>query len=230
MRVVYHGSYIEVPVIDLSKCEAGKDFGRAFYVTKFREQAEYWAERKGRKSNNSGYITEYEYYENAFEQFKLKVLRFDSYNEEWLDFVVANRIPEAVLHGYDIVEGPVANDNIATRIFDYLDGEISKIEFLEELKFKHQESHQIAFCTVASLQMLAWVDRKLDVSLHNINGNVIKSLVKEKKVSEEKAVDLYFTSKTYKQLIDKTIELSTEEPWENVYDLLKNELDINEKL
>ena len=224
---VYHGSYIEVPVIDLSKCEAGKDFGRAFYVTKFREQAEYWAKRKGRKSNSSGYITEYEYYENAFEQFKLKVLRFDSYNEEWLDFVVANRrSPSAVSHEYDIVEGPVANDDISTRILDYLDGKVSKTDFLEELKFKHQESHQIAFCTVASLQQLAWLNKKAD-SYYGINDAIIQSLIKERNITEEKAVDLYFVSKTYKQLIDKTTGLSTKS-WENVYDLLKNELDIKE--
>ena len=125
MRLVYHGSYIEIPVIDLSKCEEGKDFGKAFYVTKFHEQAEYWAKRKGKKNNSDGYITEYKYYENAFEQFKLKILRFDSYNEEWLNFVVANRSPEAVSHEYDIVEGPITNDNITTRIYNLLVEELN---------------------------------------------------------------------------------------------------------
>ena len=222
---MYHGSYIEIPVIDLSKCEPGKDFGRAFYVTKFREQAEYWAIRKGKIHDSDGCITEYEFYESAFEHFGLNVLRFDNYNEEWLDFVVTNRNPDAILHGYDIVEGPVANDNIATRIFDYLDGEISKIEFLEELKFKHQESHQIAFCTVASLQMLEWINKKAD-SYYGVNDAIIQSLIKEKNITEEKAVDLYFASKAYKQLIDETTGLSTK-PWENVYELLKKELNID---
>jgi len=48
---VYHGSYTEITVIDLSKCELGRDFGKGFYVTKLREQAEFWAKRKGRINN-----------------------------------------------------------------------------------------------------------------------------------------------------------------------------------
>ena len=42
---VYHGSYIEIEEIDLSKSNPFKDFGKAFYVTKLREQAEFWATR-----------------------------------------------------------------------------------------------------------------------------------------------------------------------------------------
>jgi len=34
---VYHGSYTKIDVIDLEKCEIGKDFGRGFYVTKIKE-------------------------------------------------------------------------------------------------------------------------------------------------------------------------------------------------
>jgi hypothetical protein len=36
---VYHGSYTVIHEIDLSKGELQRDFGRGFYVTKFREQA-----------------------------------------------------------------------------------------------------------------------------------------------------------------------------------------------
>jgi len=134
---VYHGSYMEIYVIDLSKCTIGQDFGKAFYATNLREQAEFWAKRKGRVNNTYGYVTEYNFFENAFEHCNLKILRFNSYDEKWLDFVVANRRPDAPVHDYDIVEGPVANDDIAQRIFAYLAGEISKADFLEELKFKH---------------------------------------------------------------------------------------------
>jgi len=45
---VFHGSYTEIESVDLSKCQANKDFGRGFYVTKFRKQAEEWAEIIGR--------------------------------------------------------------------------------------------------------------------------------------------------------------------------------------
>jgi hypothetical protein len=39
--IVFHGSYMEIDTIDFSKCDLNRDFGRAFYVTKFREQATY---------------------------------------------------------------------------------------------------------------------------------------------------------------------------------------------
>lgn len=31
--LLYHGSFTQVPQIDLHKCRQGKDFGRGFYVT-----------------------------------------------------------------------------------------------------------------------------------------------------------------------------------------------------
>jgi len=223
---VYHGSFTEVSVIDLSKCELGRDFGKAFYVTKLREQAEAWAKRKGRVNNSDGIVTEYTFYENAYVNCNLNVLRFDSYNEEWLDFVVANRHPNASSHNYDIVEGPVANDDIAQRIFAYLAGEISKENFLEELKFKHQPSHQIAFCTMASLQMLEWSNKKTDLSLLSIDDAIIQFLIKNKKLSEEKAIDLYFASKTYKLLTDETTGLYNKS-WEEIYELIKQEIEGN---
>ena len=37
--MLFHGSYIEIPIIDLEKCEKGKDFGSGFYLTTSYEQA-----------------------------------------------------------------------------------------------------------------------------------------------------------------------------------------------
>jgi len=55
---VFHGSYAKIDKIDLSKCEIGKDFGQGFYVTKIREQAEFWAERRGLSNKTAGIVTE----------------------------------------------------------------------------------------------------------------------------------------------------------------------------
>jgi hypothetical protein len=46
---LYHGSYIQIDVIDLTKAKPYKDFGRAFYATKFHKQAKIWADRLGRE-------------------------------------------------------------------------------------------------------------------------------------------------------------------------------------
>jgi hypothetical protein len=129
---VYHGSYAKIETIDFNKCKPYKDFGKGFYVTKIRLQAEYWAERRGRRSGNSGHVTEFEFIETAFEHWDLNVLR---------------------------VEGPVADDDVTNRIDDYIENRISKADFLEELKF-HRSTHQICFCTHRSLQALERIDKK----------------------------------------------------------------------
>ncbi len=38
-ELLYHGSYIRIERIDLSKSSEGKDFGKGFYVTTDSEQA-----------------------------------------------------------------------------------------------------------------------------------------------------------------------------------------------
>jgi len=118
---VFHGSYTIVDVIDLTKGRSNLDFGKGFYVTSIRSQAEFWAARTGRFHKTEGVVSEFEFYENAFEHYDLKVLRFSGYDEQWLDFVVLNRDPQSPIpaHDYDIVEGPVANDDVSNRINDY---------------------------------------------------------------------------------------------------------------
>lgn len=224
---VYHGSYTEIETIDLSKGELQRDFGRGFYVTKLREQAEYWATRKGNFNKTNGVITEFTFYESAFATDYYKTLRFKDYTEEWLDFVILNRQNDLLnnAHDYDIVEGPVADDAIATRIVLFLKGGISKANFIEDLRFKHALSHQIAFCTEKSLAMLTKSWNKVDLNEFTIDETITQSLVVDFELSEQQSIDLYFQSETYKQLIDKTTKLH-EKPWTDIYQLLLTELNL----
>jgi hypothetical protein len=219
---VYHGSSVEIIDIDLSKCEQYRDFGKGFYVTNIREQAKYWAERKGEDYNTKGYVTEFEFIETAFEHWRFNVLRFDDYTEEWLDFVVMNRNHDLPVpaHNYDIVEGPVADDKVTQRIRFYLEGTISKQTFLKELKF-FRHTHQICFCTHRSLQALELIHKKKFTG--NIDDAITQSLVSDYNFSEKKAIDAYFESQTYKTLIDESSNLY-QKPWTEVYQLLLQEL------
>lgn len=56
---VYHGSYTEIVEIDLSKSRDNRDFGKGFYVTNIRSQAEYWAVRMGKLHGTEGVVTEF---------------------------------------------------------------------------------------------------------------------------------------------------------------------------
>ena len=221
---VYHGSYTKIEKIDLSQCRSHRDFGRGFYVTQFFHHAETWAINIGRRNKTQGIITEFEYNENDFTQFICKIKRFAGYDEEWLDFVVMNRNENNLepAHNYDIVEGPVADDKVQNKIDAYLEGKISKADFLEELKY-HEETHQICFCTLNSLQTLHYVNKTPRRNVTDISEPLIEAMMLDKNIDEIQATDTFYTSDTFIQLANESTELY-KKTWQEIYEMLKIEL------
>ena len=221
---VYYGSHIKIERIDLLQRRPHRDFGRGFYVTKIRHHAEKWSENIGRRHKTHGVVTEFEYHENAFIQSICNIKQFDAYNEEWLDFVVLNRNennPEPV-HNYDIVEGPVADDKVQNRIDAYLEGKIFKADFLEELKY-HEETHQICFCTLNSLQALDYINKTMRRNITDISEPLIQRLMLDQNIDEIQATDKFYISKTFARLSDENTGLYSKS-WQEMYELLKQEL------
>ena len=223
---VYHGSYTAIDKIDLEQCEVGRDFGRGFYVTNIRSQAEYWAKRKGGRKRTDGVVTEFEFDERICRIMKMNVLRFEGYNDKWLDFVVINRTnkDEGQEHDYDIVEGPVADDDVAARVYDYVAGKVSREQFLRELTYKPL-SHQICFCTVQSLQSLELHKEKIDVETIHIDNDIVKALMTDFALSELEATNMYYKSTIYTQVADETTYFYLK-PWQEIYQILRAELRI----
>jgi hypothetical protein len=221
---VYHGSYTLITEIDLSKGEPQRDFGKGFYVTKFLSQAKFWAFRKGIRADSEGVITEFEFDENAYTDEKFNVLRFETYNDEWFDFVIKNRKSNKLTHDYDIVEGPVADDKIQRRLQRFLNGEMTKKQFFSELKYP-EPSHQICFCTVSSLQMLQITDHKIIIGIEDISEKVVEMLIVDFGKSEKEASELFYSSCTFTKLSDYNTRLFTR-PWQEIYEMLKKELKI----
>lgn len=221
---VYHGSYIEITDIDLSKCERNKDFGQGFYVTKNKKHAKEWAERIGDRNHTTGVVTEFEFGKYLYIEEDFNILRFSDYSEEWLDFVVLNRSNKTnnPVHEYDLVEGPIADDKITRRIYDYLDKLIYKVDFLEELKY-HEPTHQICFCTVKSLQLLNKHNRKTISAVETITEYVVMQLIEDNGINEEEAVNICYNSDTFAQLADETNGLYLK-TWQEIYEILKREL------
>jgi hypothetical protein len=120
-----------------------KDFGYGFYCTNMEIQAKRWALTK----KGASVVNRYDYTVNA----DLKTCAFDSMTEDWLQFVVDCRRGKE--HSYDIVEGPMADDQIWDYVEDYAAGNISKAAFWELVKFKYP-THQIVFCTENALNTL----------------------------------------------------------------------------
>ena len=221
---VYHGSYTEITEIDLSKCEKNKDFGQGFYVTKNRKHAEEWAERIGYRNHTLGVVTEFEFGKYLYLEKDFKTLRFSDYSSEWLDFVVLNRSnkTDEPVHNYGYIEGSIADDKISRRIYDYLDGIVSKADFLNELKY-HEPTHQICFCTVKSLQLISKPSRKPISAIETIIEHVVIQLIEEIKIDEEIAINTFCNSDIFTQLTDETTTLYLKS-WQEIYEILKVEL------
>jgi len=222
---VFHGSYTEIETIDLNKCQANKDFGRGFYVTKFKKQAEEWAEIIGKVNKTVGVVTEFTFYDRAFTEQSLKTLRFSKYNDEWFDFIILNRNLETTeqKHDYDIIEGPVADDKVQRRINRYLEGEITRKDFFEQLTKYPDPSHQICFCTVNSLRMLKKTNYKAIIKIEDISELIVEKLVTNFDFDEQTAMDNFFSSNTFSKLSDTETRLY-EKCWIEIYELLLSEL------
>lgn len=142
-NIIYHGSNVTVPNPKILVNGHYKDFGYGFYCTNIEKQAKRWAlTKKGESVVNS-----YSYSENA----ELKVLSYAEMTEDWLDFVVACRRGEK--HFYDIVEGPMADDQIWDYVEDFIAGNITREAFWTLVKFKYP-THQIVFCTEEAVKTL----------------------------------------------------------------------------
>lgn len=73
---------------------------------------------------------------------------------EWLDFIaMCSKSKDCTPHDYDIVEGPMADDQIWNYVDDYLSGKIGRRQFWALAAFK-QPTHQITFHTNAALKCL----------------------------------------------------------------------------
>ncbi len=99
-------------------------------------------------------VNEFEFDEELMSSKDLKVLTFDSYSEEWLDFILLNRTSRAKAHDYDIVYGPIANDKVGAQIFKYHEHSIDKEELLERLKFMKGITFQYFFGTEKAISHL----------------------------------------------------------------------------
>lgn len=144
MLTVYHGSTIKIMRPIAKTGRPLLDFGQGFYVTNIKEQAERWALRVSQQKLEPPILN---IYDLDFEQVKakFKYLKFDHYDQKWLDFIVSNRKGDCPWCAYDIVEGGVANDRVIDTVEAYISGFISIEMALGQLS-SHQPNNQ--FCLI----------------------------------------------------------------------------------
>ena len=153
---LYHGSNVEIEAVDFEKSKSGKDFGLGFYLSAEIEQAQEMAKKKALLFGGKPTITTFEFDEEAAKAEGIAYLRYEKYSTEWGKFVKMNRDNKTrvQLHSYDIVFGPIANDNIGFQMRRIDAGLIDWDQFVKELEFKGGETYQYFFGTVKSLKYL----------------------------------------------------------------------------
>ena len=92
--LVYHGSTVKVTHPVAAACRPNLDFGRGFYLTDIREQAEKWACRAANRDKQQ-WLNIY-----SLDIDKVRVnyncLQFNSYDDGWLNFIMACRRGEDI--------------------------------------------------------------------------------------------------------------------------------------
>lgn len=153
--ILYHGSNVEVATPQIIVSNRALDFGAGFYTTSSEEQAIRWSKVQTlRRRRGTPIVSTYEF--EPAQVSDLSILRFSSADRNWLQYVADNRKGVYCGKKYDIVIGPVANDNTMSVISDYMVGAITEETALILLK-PQKLTDQYVFLTWKGLSMLHYV-------------------------------------------------------------------------
>ena len=135
---LYHTSDLIVKTPDILHSRDYLDFGKGFYLTHLKDQAERYGARFIRRGKEAWLnIYEFEIQTDSWD-----VKEFYQYNREWLDFVgrCRNGIDNTK---HDLIIGGIANDKVIRTLDRYFNGDITEEEALGLLKF---EKPNIQYC------------------------------------------------------------------------------------
>lgn len=161
--ILYHGTNIDIQSIDLALCRPYKDFGRGFYTTDILEQAQKMAKRVARIYGGNPIVNMYEITDNYADNSGLNIKDFGRIpSEKWAVFVMNNRSrtfrnfnsPDCNFdYKYDIVSGPIADDDMTMLFRQYQSGLISLQALLDGMTFRDTTS-QYSFHTEKAVSLL----------------------------------------------------------------------------
>lgn len=80
--ILYHGSNINIEIIDLAKSKPNKDFGKGFYLSENETQAQEMAVFKSMQLGGTPVVSKFEFDRNIMADSSLKIKVFTDYSEE----------------------------------------------------------------------------------------------------------------------------------------------------
>lgn len=153
--LLFHGTNQLFDKIDLNRSKDKRDFGRGFYTTTLEEQSKKWAENMFIRYGGSGiYVMKFKLHNIE----DLKVKQFKGLDSEWLNMIKNNRLHGGIQHDYDVMIGPVADDNTMRTVALYVDGIYDERMAIEQLKFS-KSNNQVSLHTKNALDKLEFLGR-----------------------------------------------------------------------
>ncbi|MDR2712777.1 MAG: DUF3990 domain-containing protein, partial [Clostridiales bacterium] len=147
--LVYHGSNVVVEKPKILIPNRGLDFGMGFYTTSSYNQAKRFSINIIKRRGGQATVSTYEFdYEKAKKEISIR--KFAKADEAWLDFVYENRREKYNGEFFDIVIGPVANDQVYRTLIFYEEGGLNKEQTIEALKARVLDD-QVTFCNEKAL-------------------------------------------------------------------------------
>lgn len=149
--ILFHGNNTIVKKPKSIEQNRFLDFGFGFYATTYKEQAINFAKKVAKQRGKKPFVNVYEIDESELKKLNVKI--FDLPNEEWVDFVSSNRLNTYMGLKYDVIIGPVANDDVYKTLQLYLSNVLTKEQTLETLKIK-KLFNQYVFSSNKALKLL----------------------------------------------------------------------------
>ena len=156
--ILYHGTNLCIENIDLSVCRPNKDFGKGFYLTTLEDQAQKMAKRVAAIYGGEPIVNVYQFDSINLQEPELRIRSFPEPSVEWALFVTNNR--NRITTGehnfdlrYDIVIGPVADDDLSLLFRQFTSGLIDEAALKKGMEFR-KLTDQYSFHTEKAIQLL----------------------------------------------------------------------------
>ena len=153
---VFHGTNIVIEHPRVINRFKTLDFGEGFYTTENEDQARDFAVKvcERRSPRLVPVVNCYEFHEDLS---RFSILKFDAPDEQWLDFVVERRKGIPLREKYDLIIGPVANDDVFGTIILYEAGQLDKENAIRNFKVR-KLYNQVVFCNEFVLNRLTFIE------------------------------------------------------------------------
>ena len=156
--ILYHGSNVAIEHPRLIRHLRTLDFGAGFYLTSDYDQAARWAQLKAKRRRvGKPLVSVFDVDDLAY--WRLKILSFPAPAVEWLRYISVNRRNVASVDDWDVVSGPVADDNTMPVLNLYLQGTYTEEEAIRRL-LPQKLKDQYAFKTEQALACLQFAEVK----------------------------------------------------------------------